>query len=365
VSSSTRVSLASPALPTQRLLPLIGPKWNYSSLPASVSGPCASSNSARSPPLAGLEKAGVLQRVSAIEDADICYWDAQEGDDLDAFLEAALELCAEMKVPLLHANRSADGTRTVADSVGKGSAEAAAARLERLGGRALAAGKLDGCAQGLGWAEDLVPRDVLLVTPDLGDVAEAAKHGVDVILQLGSRAEAQLSAFRHAREQKKAAERKHASVSQRMAEDSPAMLHAASNPFFSVFKLPSLLAEASRKNAEHRARVERAQADAVVAAHARGATDAEAAAAASAASRLELQEDPSEALRRWCDAMKVPPPAALLRGPVRWDLEENEGGKALGSTRTTRRAQAGTMRGGAARAAEPESVDDILQQLKP
>lgn len=50
------------------------------------------------PPLEGLARAGHLKRVESIEDANLCYWDAQEGDKLDHWLEAAVELCADLKV---------------------------------------------------------------------------------------------------------------------------------------------------------------------------------------------------------------------------------------------------------------------------
>lgn len=98
-------------------------------------------------------------------------------------------------------------------------------------------------------------QDILLISPDIGDVIEAGEEGADVLILLGDMAQSQLHAARSHAEQEKVVERKRMSVSQRVAEDSPAMLQAATNPLLSVFQLPSLLSEAVRKNAEHRAKV--------------------------------------------------------------------------------------------------------------
>ncbi|CAE8648072.1 unnamed protein product, partial [Polarella glacialis] len=49
------------------------------------------------PPLESLANAGYVRRVDDVEKADVCYWDAQEGDELGQWLEAAVELCADLK----------------------------------------------------------------------------------------------------------------------------------------------------------------------------------------------------------------------------------------------------------------------------
>ena len=38
--------------------------------------------------LPGLVKANLVKRVDSVEKADLCYWDAQDGDRLDHWLEA-------------------------------------------------------------------------------------------------------------------------------------------------------------------------------------------------------------------------------------------------------------------------------------
>jgi len=72
-----------------------------------------------SPPLASLEQAGAVQRVADIEKADVCYWDVHEGDEV-SWLEATLELCAELKVPLLQGRRGAQALRLLAASSASG-----------------------------------------------------------------------------------------------------------------------------------------------------------------------------------------------------------------------------------------------------
>lgn len=266
------------------------------------------------PPLSGL--GGALRRVDGVEDAHFCYWDAPPGDVPSGFVDAALELCADRHVPLLHAARSVGAVRAVAASAPKGSAEAAAAQLERMGGRSFAVGKLEGCLAGLGWHGDVSPRECLLVSPDLGDVCEAAEHGLDSLLVLSSQAQGQLAGFRSEEALAKASARRLASVSQRVAEDSPDMLAAASNPFLSVFKLPSLLAEASRKNAAHRERMAELQAKAATSA----AVPAAAHVAGEAPSQAVVTEDFEPLLRRWCDANGVALPAATMLADLRWDI---------------------------------------------
>eukprot|EP00428_Durinskia_dybowskii_P001830 CAMPEP_0170282340 /NCGR_PEP_ID=MMETSP0116_2-20130129/41193_1 /TAXON_ID=400756 /ORGANISM="Durinskia baltica, Strain CSIRO CS-38" /LENGTH=426 /DNA_ID=CAMNT_0010533689 /DNA_START=21 /DNA_END=1298 /DNA_ORIENTATION=- len=218
------------------------------------------------PPLEALAKSGAIRRADTVEGADLCYWDVYDGDEVP-YVEAVLELCQEYRVPLLQPHRSHRAVQALSASAPKGSVDAAAVHLSKIGGTAFGVGKVAGYAAGLGWEEDLAPQDVLLISADIGDVIEAEAAGIDVLLLFGGVAEGQLHAFRADAEQAKFAERKQMSVSQRVAEDSPAMLQAATNPFLSVFQLPALLAEATRKNAEHRAKV-------------RAATDREVAAAA-------------------------------------------------------------------------------------
>lgn len=38
--------------------------------------------------LPGLVKANLVKRVDSVEKADLCYWDAQDGERLDHWLEA-------------------------------------------------------------------------------------------------------------------------------------------------------------------------------------------------------------------------------------------------------------------------------------
>lgn len=320
------------------------------------------------PPLGGL--GGILRRVDGVEDAHFCYWDAPPGDIPGAFVDAALELCAERRVPLLHAARSAGAMRSVAASAPKGSAEAAAAQLERLGGRSLAVGKLEGCLAGLGWHGELDPRELLLVSPDLGDVCEAAEHGLDALLVLGSHAQGQLAGFRSAEAVARASARRLASVSQRVAEDSPDMLAAASNPFLSVFKLPSLLAEASRKNAAHRERMAELQAKAAAAAPA--PADAGGSGDIQGQAHAEVTEDFEPLLRRWCDANGVGLPAATMLLDLRWDTADAPAASTSGRRKRSAPRTAMLQAGGsedmsqdvpAAPGRQEESLDDLLAKL--
>eukprot|EP00439_Symbiodinium_sp_Y106_P033742 s2441_g4.t1 len=106
------------------------------------------------PPLEGLARAGHLKRVESIEDANLCYWDAQEGDKLDHWLEAAVELCADLKVPLLQPKWGAAALDAVAPLAGRtsGTVEAVSANMRRFSGQVISVGKLDRCFEGLGWA---------------------------------------------------------------------------------------------------------------------------------------------------------------------------------------------------------------------
>lgn len=166
------------------------------------------------------------------------------------------------------------------------------------------------------------------MTGDVGDVLEASELGIDSLLLLGDQAHSQLNSFKASSEQEKAVQRKTMSVSQRVAEDSPGMLAAAGNPLLSVFNLPSLLAEATRKNAEHRAAkaAEETQAQ-------QRAVEAKVGKDGPAASRKPVvrQEVPSaassaeisELLELWCRANGAARPAAVLpKPPLRWDPDE-------------------------------------------
>lgn len=96
--------------------------------------------------------------MDSVEQADVCYWDAGDGDEVQ-WVEAVLELCAEYRVPLLQARRGAAAMRLAAPWAAKGSAEASALHLAKLGGTHLGAGKLAGLSSGLGWADDLAPQE--------------------------------------------------------------------------------------------------------------------------------------------------------------------------------------------------------------
>mmetsp|Transcript_183175 Transcript_183175/g.580735 ORF Transcript_183175/g.580735 Transcript_183175/m.580735 type:complete len:510 (-) Transcript_183175:57-1586(-) len=280
------------------------------------------------PPLTDLGKAGTVKRLEGLEEADLCYWDASEGDEI-TYLETTLELCAESKVPLVQVRRGTAAARALAASHRKGSAEAGAQLLQKLGGKSFGIGKLAGLPEGLGWMDDFSPQDILLVTGDVGDVLEASELGIDSLLLLGDQAHSQLNSFKASSEQEKAVQRKTMSVSQRVAEDSPGMLAAAGNPLLSVFKLPSLLAEATRKNAEHRAAkaAEETQAQ-------QRAVEAKVGKDGPAAPRKPVvrQEVPSaasssaeisELLERWCRVHGAARPAAVLpKPPLRWDPDE-------------------------------------------
>jgi len=258
------------------------------------------------PPLSDLVDSGMVRRVDDLQDADVCFWDALDSDDLGDLLEATIELCAEYRVPILQATMSPTAASVVEPSLHSGSAAAAASTLSRLGGSSISVGKLACCLEGLGW--DISPRDILVISKHVGDVCESAEQSMDCLLSFGPQARSVITACSEAHAQERAAARRHASVSQRMAEDSPAMLHAASNPFFSVFQLPALLVEVSRKNAEHRERQVRTNAVA-------GAPQAFRA----ESHTLENESnDPLELVKHWCDQRKMSEPVFLMSG-LRWD----------------------------------------------
>ena len=247
----------------------------------------------RSPPLEGLVRAGHIRRTESVEHADVCYWDAQEGDHLDHWLEAAVELCVDLEVPLLQPKWSASALETIAPLMdASGTLESTALKVKRLGGRVLSVGKLEGAAEAL----NLAPRDALLVTLDLGDLVEASTYGMDTLLIFGAQARQQLRVWAEMEAQQERQRRKSLSVSERVAEDSPRMMAAANNPFFAVFQLPSLLAEATAKNKKQReAKRELPQASAEL-----------------APEQHQAIEVDTELLLRWCRAVQVEPPRALM-----------------------------------------------------
>jgi len=342
----------------------------------------------RGPPaLAKLDSMGIVKRVSGVEEADLCYWDAHESDDLSEWLEVVLELCLEFKVPLMHTRGTSSTIKQLAPSCTKASAEAAGLKLERLGGQTISVGKLHGCMEGLDWDREISSREVLLISTDLGDIAEAADHDVDTLFLLGSHAKSQLSAFREARSQQKAAERRQMSVSQRVAEDSPGLLAASTNPFFSVFKLPSLLAEVTRKNAENKAR--HPSSPLHVPGKPAGQDSPTVTGLPPKESMPQLPDlDFLELLEQWCNVAKVPLPTSIYEPPLSWDANESEVDKEAGLGNSIRggplimdnnclhdEAQAMQVRSRRRRVdesapslqmnakVESESIDDIMSQL--
>lgn len=249
----------------------------------------------RSPPLEGLVRAGHIRRTESVEHADVCYWDAQDGDQLDHWLEAAVELCVDLEVPLLQPKWSATALEAIAPLMDtSGTLESVALKVKRLGGRVLSVGKLEGAVEGL----NLTPRDALLVTLDLGDLVEASTYGMDALLLFGGQARQQLRVWAEMEAQQERQRRKTLSVSERVAEDSPRMMAAANNPFFAVFQLPSLLAEATAKNKKQR---ESKQSKREV-----PHTSAE------LPPEQQAIEVDTELLLRWCRAVQVQPPRALM-----------------------------------------------------
>eukprot|EP00434_Breviolum_minutum_P033445 symbB.v1.2.029593.t1/scaffold3261.1/size60078/1 len=275
----------------------------------------------RSPPLEGLVKAGIVKRVDSVENADLCYWDAQEGDRLDHWLEAVVELCADMQVPLLQPKWGAAALDAMAPLMdATGTLESVALKMKRLGGRVLSCGKLDGAMEALDL--ECTSRDVLLVTSQLGDLIEASQQGADVLLLLGAGVKEQLRTWREVEARHETQRRKTMSVSQRVAEDSPRMMAAANNPFLSVFQLPSLLAEATASNRKHREMKERERSKATVAPTAPTMP-------ADGAQEQKLEEkvadDVNELLERWCKAAKIPLPVAMMSSStLLWDGPEKE-----------------------------------------
>ncbi|CAE7644132.1 unnamed protein product [Symbiodinium sp. CCMP2592] len=297
------------------------------------------------PPLEALARAGHLKRVESIEDANLCYWDAQEGDKLDHWLEAAVELCADLKVPLLQPKWGAAALDAVAPLAGRtsGTVEAVSANMRRFGGQVISVGKLDKCFEGLGW-DDLAPRDALLVTSSLGDLVEASQVGTDVLLLFGSRAQSELTAWRQIRTQQREEKRKNLSVSQRVSEDSPGLMAAATNPFLSVFQLPSLLAEATAKNLKHREKQKERQQKAASAAAARSAVGFEEAPEVPVDSDTDV--DMTELLGDWCQAMRVEKPIALAEASSAGVAAKAPRGGAFG-TASCRAEVGGTKAAGA------------------
>eukprot|EP00929_Paragymnodinium_shiwhaense_P054134 TRINITY_DN27130_c0_g1_i3.p1 TRINITY_DN27130_c0_g1~~TRINITY_DN27130_c0_g1_i3.p1 ORF type:complete len:575 (+),score=172.62 TRINITY_DN27130_c0_g1_i3:84-1808(+) len=343
--------------------------------------------------LPDLEKAGHIRLVTDVEKADVCLWDVPVTHDAGDVLEPILDLCLDNGVVFVQLSRSAYSIKAVASMMARDGPEASAALLGRLGGLTTSMGKLDGVVAGLAWRdqeirEDLTPQEMLLVTDDLGDLAEAEEHGVDALLVMSSRAHGQLGAFAQAEQMQAAAERKNASVSQRLAQDSPAMLHAASNPFFSFLQLPGLIKEVSRRNAEHRERAEAAQAAARARQDAlrqqeeeasqRAPTTDKAGDRSTARGSKQLPEvpleDPMDLLQRWSRGSKVRLPAAVASsGCLQWDearpnIEEGSGNMQLPGRRDAAHAARLPKERTSCQALrdeeeEVESLQSLLQQM--
>ncbi|CAJ1419276.1 unnamed protein product [Effrenium voratum] len=301
----------------------------------------------RSPALEGLVRAGHVRRVESVENADFCYWDVQEGDKLDPWLEAAVELCADLKIPLVQPQWSQRALEKMAPLLDRsGTLEGVTEKMRRLGGRVLSVGKLDDCLQGLAW--DLSPRDVLLVTSRLGDLVEAAQLGADALLLFGPSVQGQLGAWREAQRQSQTERRKTLSVSQRVAEDSPGMMAAATNPFLSVFQLPSLLAEATSRNLKHR-EAQRAGS---------GTASGEAKAELKDARRQQATPEDApdmEMLGKWCEVEKIQPPVAMMPSLL-WDDQPP-------SASQERRSVGSLPKEPATATAGPESLESLLAQM--
>eukprot|EP00913_Durusdinium_trenchii_P034669 g32432.t1 len=230
----------------------------------------------RRPPLEGLVKAGHVRRADS------------EGDQLDHWLEAAVELCADLQVPLLQPKWSAAALDVMAPLMdATGTLESVALKMKRLGGRVISVGKLDHLDLNF---EDLMPREILLVTTELGDLVEASQHGADVLLLFGSRAQQQLRAWTEVEARQQAQRRKTMSVSERVAEDSPRMMAAANNPFLSQRQAARAAPMAPR------------------AAEAAGSPPT---AEPLAEPKPVADGEMFEVLERWCKATRVQPPVAL------------------------------------------------------
>ncbi|CAL1129278.1 unnamed protein product [Cladocopium goreaui] len=332
----------------------------------------------RNPPLEGLVKANLVKRVDSVEKADLCYWDAQDGDRLDHWLEAVVELCVDLQVPLLQPKWGAAALDAIAPlNDATGTLESVALKMKRLGGRLVSCGKLDGALEGLDF-QGLAPRDVLLVTGSLGDLVEASQHGADVLLLLDADVKQQLRTWTEVEARHETQRRKTMSVSQRVAEDSPRMMAAANNPFLSVFQLPSLLAEAAASNRKHREMKEREQRSKAAAAATASVPPAE---VPEEEPKMEekVADDVTELLDRWCKATKVPLPVAVMSSStLYWDGPEKETptaalrrprpaataapGAAPGAARRDRGLPRGT--GQAAAPQTEESLESLLAQME-
>jgi len=172
-------------------------------------------------------------------------------------LDAVLELCLEFRVPLLHAAHAQAVLTTLGkEAMRPNTAEAHACSFTRLGGRAFGVGKLDGCLPslqiGANSGDVIAPQDALLISNDLGDVIESSAHGMDsmLVLEDSSQLTSQLSAMAAAAKLEEQIARRTMSVAQRVQDDSPAMMHAASMPFLSFLQLPTLIAKARQQSTE-------------------------------------------------------------------------------------------------------------------
>eukprot|EP00435_Cladocopium_sp_Y103_P065766 s123_g27.t1 len=330
----------------------------------------------RNPPLEGLVKANLVKRVDSVEKADLCYWDAQDGDRLDHWLEAVVELCVDLQVPLLQPKWGAAALDAIAPlNDATGTLESVALKMKRLGGRLVSCGKLDGALEGLNF-QGLAPRDVLLVTGCLGDLVEASQQGADVLLLVGAEVKQQLRTWTELEARHETQRRKTMSVSERVAEDSPRMMAAANNPFLSVFQLPSLLAEAAASNRKHREMKEREQRSKAAAAATAAVPPAETPEEEPKV-KEKVADDVSELLERWCKATKVPLPVAVMSSStLYWDGPEKETPATTAALRrpapaasaaapgSPRRRDRGAPRDEQAAAPGEESLESLLAQME-
>lgn len=257
-----------------------------------------------------LSKNHVVKAADEIIEGVVCFWDAIDDDNLDDSLDAIMELCAAHTVPFVHAHSGAAAMRCLkaAHAASCGTPQAAAHHVRRLGGKSFGISALEGCAEGLGWS-NLTPRDILVVSSKLEDVADADKHGMDVALVLGNTAKGQVQAFAEAKRLKDIAKRQQMSMSQRVEADSPGMMHAATSPFLSFLKLPQLLRDVSRQNKEDQER------------------ETAMVAAAQSASKIPsgralLSWGVLEQLEAWCGSSQIGKPAGTFLGSLSWDAEE-------------------------------------------
>jgi len=257
-----------------------------------------------------LAKSRVVKAADEIIEGVVCFWDAINDDDLDDSLEAIMELCAAHTVPLVLAHSGAAAMRCLkaAHAASRGTPEAAAYHVCQLGGKSFGISAFEGCVEGLGWSK-LEPRDILVISSKLEDVADADEQSLDVALVLGDTVKGQIQTFAEAKQRKDAAKRQQMSMSQRVEADSPGMMHAATSPFLSFLKLPQLLRDVSRQNKEDHER------ESAIAAAAQSASK-------EPSGRPLVSWSVLEQLETWCSSSGIGQPAGTFLGSLSWDAEE-------------------------------------------